>query len=96
MTGSGQRFRILIHNTAYDACVVDPCILVRIRILLFSTVADKMPTKYEFKKFFCLLLFEGIFTSVFTDKKSKRSHKIVEIKVLHFLLVDGRIRIRTK
>ncbi len=41
--------------------------------------------------------FEGTFTSFFKDKKSKRSHKTVEIKVfLHFgLLVDGRIRIRT-
>ncbi len=34
-------------------------------------------------------------TSVFIDKKSKRSHEIVEIKVLlTFLLVDVRIRIR--
>jgi hypothetical protein len=29
--------------------------------------------------FFCLLLFEG--TSFFTDKKSKRSHKTVGIKI---------------
>jgi hypothetical protein len=34
-----------------------------------------------FKKFFCLLLFEGTFTSLFKDKKSKKSHKIVEINV---------------
>jgi hypothetical protein len=33
------------------------------------------------KKNFCLLLFEGTFTSFFKDKKSKRSHKAVEIKV---------------
>jgi hypothetical protein len=32
-------------------------------------------------KFFCILLFEGNFTSYFKDKKSKRSHKTVEIKV---------------
>jgi hypothetical protein len=38
----------------------------------------KMPTK---KKFFCILLFEGTFTSFFNGKKSKRSHKTVEIKV---------------
>jgi hypothetical protein len=31
-------------------------------------------------KFFCILLFEGNFTSFFTGKKSKRSHKTVEIK----------------
>jgi hypothetical protein len=34
------------------------------------------------KKFFCILLFEGTcVTSFFKDKKSKRSHKTVEIKV---------------
>jgi hypothetical protein len=32
-------------------------------------------------KFFCWLLFEGIFTSFFKGKKSKRSHKTVGIKV---------------
>jgi hypothetical protein len=45
----------------------------------------KMPIKNKFfPKLFCLLLFEGsqgTFTWVFIDKKSKRSHKIVEIKV---------------
>ncbi len=34
-----------------------------------------------FVKFFCLLLFEGIFTSLFKNKKSKRSHKTVGTKV---------------
>jgi hypothetical protein len=33
------------------------------------------------KKKFCLLLFEGTFISFFKDKKSKRSHKTVGIKV---------------
>jgi hypothetical protein len=33
------------------------------------------------KKFFCILFFEGPFPSFFRDKKSKRSHKTVEIKV---------------
>jgi hypothetical protein len=32
-------------------------------------------------QFFCILLFAGTFTSFFKDKKSKRSHKTVEIKV---------------
>jgi hypothetical protein len=32
-------------------------------------------------KFFFLLLFEGTFTSFFKDKKNKRSHKTVGIKV---------------
>jgi hypothetical protein len=33
------------------------------------------------KKFFCFILFEGTLTSFFKGKKSKRSHKTVEIKV---------------
>ena len=33
------------------------------------------------KKVFCILIFEGTFTSFFQGKKSKRSHKTVEIKV---------------
>jgi hypothetical protein len=33
------------------------------------------------KKVFCLLHFEGTFTSFFKNKKSKRSHKTVGIKV---------------
>jgi hypothetical protein len=32
--------------------------------------------------FFCILLFEGTFTSFFKDKKSKRSQKTVKIKVI--------------
>jgi hypothetical protein len=40
------------------------------------------------KQFFCILLFEGAFTSFFKDKKSKRSHKTVGIKV--FFLDDIR------
>ncbi len=39
--------------------------------------------KLFFSKFSCFFLFfEGIFTSFFKDKKSKRSHKTVGIKVL--------------
>ncbi len=33
------------------------------------------------KKFFCLLILEGSFTSFYKDKKPKRSHKTVGIKV---------------
>jgi hypothetical protein len=33
------------------------------------------------KRFLCLLLFKGTFTSFFKDKKSKRSHKAIGIKV---------------
>ncbi len=53
----------------------------RLRILLFSSVTFKMPTK---NNFLCLFLFEGTFTSLFKDKKSERSHKTVEIEI--FLL----------
>jgi hypothetical protein len=43
-----------------------------------------------------ILLFEGTFTSFFKDKKSKRGHKAVGIKVfLTILLGDRRIRIYT-
>jgi hypothetical protein len=40
--------------------------------------ADK---KTNLKKVFLRILFEGTFTSCFKDKKSKRSHKTIEIKV---------------
>jgi hypothetical protein len=41
-------------------------------------VSDLQEAKKNYlKKFFCLLLFEGTFTSFFKDKKSKRSHKTV-------------------
>jgi hypothetical protein len=39
--------------------------------------------KLNKKKFFCILLFRGIFTSFFKDKKPKKSQKTVEIKVFH-------------
>ncbi len=52
------------------------------RILLFSALTFKMPTKKLFKKkFFFILLFEGTFTSFSKGKKSKRSHKTVDLKV---------------
>jgi hypothetical protein len=41
----------------------------------------KTDPKTIFKEVFCLLLLEGTFTSFFKDKKSKRSHKAVGIKV---------------
>jgi hypothetical protein len=47
--------------------------------------------QFKTSTFFCLLLFEGTFTSFFKDKKSERSHKTVGI--LLFLLDDRRIRI---
>jgi hypothetical protein len=54
------------------------------RILLLSSVTDKMSTKNLLSKFFA---------SVFKDRKSKRCKKIAEITVFQlFLLVDGRIQ----
>jgi hypothetical protein len=46
---------------------------IRLRILLFSSVTFKMPTKIIFfsLKFLCLLLSEGIFTQFFKDKSQK-------------------------
>jgi hypothetical protein len=53
--------------------------------------------KQIFLKFFCLLHFDGIFNSVFKDKKSKRSHKTVGINVFQLFLLDhSRVRIRTR
>jgi hypothetical protein len=37
------------------------------------------------KKFICLLLFEGICTSFFKDKKPRRSHKTVESRFFFLL-----------
>jgi hypothetical protein len=49
-----------------------------------------MPTKNELKKkFFCIVLFDGTFTSFFRDKNSKRSKKTVEIKVFLTFYTEG-------
>ncbi len=53
----------------------------------------RMPTKSKFflPSLFCLLLIQGIFTSVLKNKLI-RSHKAVEIKVFpSFMLIDGKI-----
>jgi hypothetical protein len=43
------------------------------------------------KKFFCILLFEGTFTSFFKGKKSKRCHKTVEPGFSYYfcLMIEG-------
>ncbi len=57
---------------------------------IFAIDLPKVPSKNKFlNKFFCLLLFEGTCKKkikknmyiIFNDKKSKRSHKAVGIKV---------------
>jgi hypothetical protein len=59
-------------GTVPDPRIRTTYLRIRIRILLFSPVADKMPTKKQvFKKFFCLILSERhLHTSVFKEKKS--------------------------
>jgi hypothetical protein len=53
---------------------------LRIRILLFFSVAVKMPTKFNFLLItYCRYIVQC--TSVFKDSKLVRSHKTVEIKV---------------
>jgi hypothetical protein len=47
----------------------------------FVIVLQEANKKIIIKKFVCLLLFEGAFTSFFKDKKSKRSNKTVGIEV---------------
>jgi hypothetical protein len=44
-------------------------------------VIDLQDANKKLIKLFCLLLFEGTFASFFKNKKSKRSHKTVGIKV---------------
>jgi hypothetical protein len=56
---------------------------------------DRDPAFFRQDAMLNTVLTVGTFTSFFKDNKSLRSHETVEIKVfLHFLLVDGRIRIR--
>ncbi len=75
---------------------------LRIRILLFSSVAFKMPTKNQqrivfFLSFLCLLFSSGTFTSSFRNNKLLRSHKVTKLEIyvfIDFLPVDERIRIQ--
>jgi hypothetical protein len=50
----------------------------------------KMPKKNDLKKFFCLLLFEGTFTSFFKDKKIERSHKNSKNQGRSYYFLDNR------
>jgi hypothetical protein len=72
------------HDYRFSTVLQIHNILLRIpiRILLFSSLTFKTQQKTNLKKmFFCLLFFEGTFTSFFKDKKSKRSHKAIGVKV---------------
>ena len=59
---------------------------------IFVNLQDANKKRFLKKRFLCLFLFEGTFTSFFNDKKYKRSNKTVGI--LLFLLDDWKIRIR--
>jgi hypothetical protein len=48
---------------------------------IFIIDLEEANKKIILKKVFCILLFEGNFTSFFKGKNSKRSHKTVDIKV---------------
>ncbi len=102
--GSGSWFLFDADPNTYPYCVhctvpILPVqwirdILVRIRTRWSVPLTSVSVSCFFLQSFFSLLLFEVIFTSVFKDKKSKRSHKIVETKFfLLVLFVDGRIRI---
>jgi hypothetical protein len=76
---------------------LNPYTGLRIRILVFSLVAFKMPSKSNFFDFFayyrtyCRYIYS---TSVFKENQPIGSHKTVEVKFfIIFLLVNGRIRI---
>jgi hypothetical protein len=49
--------------------------------IFFFVLQDANKKLFLKNKFFCILLFEGTFTSFFQDKKSKGSHKTVVINV---------------
>ncbi len=51
---------------------------LRIRILLFTSVMFKMPTKKYFLSF--LLIFEGTFTSIFKEKSQDKKKLIKQYK----------------
>ncbi len=53
-----------------------------------------LPSRRLLHKFLCSLFFEGTFTSFFRDKKSKRSHKTVGIKVFRTIRKYGNTEIR--
>jgi len=84
--GSGSGF--FYHQAKIVRYTLIPTVLC----LLF----DFLSLKNDVNKCYCLLLFKGTFTSFFKDKKSKRSHKTVGIKVyLTIYADDRRIRINT-
>jgi hypothetical protein len=63
---------------------------IRIRILLFSSVADKMPTKTKFfSRVFCLLHFEGTCTSVLNSPKKSENSRNQWYSSLFCLLMQG-------
>jgi len=70
-SGSGDPCLRLTHPDLDSD--LDPAIFI-------INLQDAKKTQFK-KRFFCILLFEGTFTSFFKDKKSKRSHKTVEVKV---------------
>ncbi len=63
-----------IHDILDPDANLDPAIFI-------IDLQDAKKKLIFFIQFFCILLFEGTFTSFFKDKKSKRCHKTVEIKV---------------
>jgi hypothetical protein len=88
-TESQARFLKFIFKIVHYPVLRIHEILVRIRIRGSIALTNGSGSRSCFfvsdlqdvKKVFCLLLFEGTFTSFFKDKKSKRSHKTVGINV---------------
>jgi hypothetical protein len=74
-------------------CVILVRIRIRLRILPFSSLTFKTATKKFAYKVFCLIRFEGTFTSFFKDKKVIKK-SVGSRFFLLFLLDDRRIRIR--
>jgi hypothetical protein len=92
------------HYSVADPCYfgtdLDPCLWLMVPgpdsdpdPAIFVTDLQDANKKLNFlNQFFCLLLFEGTFTSFSKDKKSNRSHKTVGIKIFlmyYFCLMIG-------
>jgi hypothetical protein len=60
---------------------------MRILILLFSSLPSNKKQIFKIN-FFCILPFDGTFTSFFKEKKSKRGHKPM-VFLLFLLMIEG-------
>ncbi len=86
----------VMHGTWPWICTTDLRIRILFRILLFLSVADKMPTLKFFFYIVLLNTFWGYIYLSLQREKSKTSHKLVKSRLFYMVLFVGRrIRICT-